>query len=1614
MFSSSDPEVDRRVKAAKRGIRPEPLKQRLQEFIGRIWRLATREFEHLPDTPQFSPLRTDLLRLQKAKGIAADHVLREITELLSPLSPEQYDLLEWKALLADLKQEADSGRPLPFGYTPATVVADLDALNARIAHDPMVQRAWERRQQLWQSLKRNYMQAMRAIGVDVSDQLTQNILAKSTYQPTRDVAEGLPETVVASGLLSAPETMVAAKSIATGPAKVAIPEEDREREQKAKESREAAVSPPSPLPPDLGPVPPPIKERPPKIGDRINREIQKMAEQFPSAFDIQTGPPRLYKRRIEPTAAEPLPPRPQLALPAPIEPTPIPPSAPIIEQPAEERAGPLVAPIEPEPIPVQEPPTQPQILAEPAPVMTVEPPALSPPTSPPPITQVREEVIEDEALSEPSRELPPGLVEAPGIPAPPQLAMSSLAEDVEAERTEAVTPEIVQPATQAPPPLSRETYKGIPLDKPVKDLTDEEMAILSEPDSSFMSERNRELAKYEKDPRFYSWPKPGDPQYAPDIPEHEQQPYFDPYAVREYLQSGRLVSDYGQRIQEIADLYPPEEFSESIRLLNARNLLDVLLGRGYNDVLDLPNKTSRDIFERLTGITLPETRSETQAAIQKRPIPYTRPTQAEQPLPNQPPAQPPRPAEPSTPVTTIPQLEAPPHEVRGREEQQPPAERPAKPVPLTEEAAPAPPPPALEPPAELSQLQALADEVQELKNRVADLEPPSPQEVPNELQRTRMEDTRPSSEEQAQDVPVSQEPGTSRETRTRPATTGGRDANHPRTPRVGAARSDGDDTGSDLSADRGGHADTGRGEETVESIAEDHLLRGQDFVLGEDFEIPSGQKAKFSANVEAIKLLKTIEHEGRLATPEEQKILARYTGWGGLPQVYDRLWSKEREILRKLLTEQEYNDARASTPNAHYTDPKTIHAIYRGLEHLGFTGGRLLEPAAGIGHFLGAMPPAITNRSQRVAIEKDSLSARIAKLLYPHASVQNSEYQKVVIPDSFFDVAVGNVPFADVRVFDPHNKELSRMNMSLHDYFFAKALTQVRPGGLVVFITSRYTMDKQDTKVRAYLANHANLIGAIRLPRTQFKEIANTEVVTDIIVLQRREEGIPASGETWESSTSTQIDNKPVSINEYYLRHPEQVLGRLSMSGSMYRANELTVEPDGRDMGPAIDDAFRRMPAGVLRPRLKPTSVTTQGLLDALPAENDILEGSYVLRDSGLHVKHGGELVPVPDISQSNLERAKGLIGLRNQIREVLHTQLENAPDNDVAAAIRELNKRYDQFVKKFGPVNSRANKSILRGDPEYANVQALEKRYDPKSNTAQKADIFTERVVKPRRGTPKIETAKDALLFVLNERGTIDWARIEQVTGRSQDELKTELYGLVFQDPSGEWVVAEKYLSGDVRMKLKLAKSAAEIDPLFKRNVEALQAVIPPDIPHDQIAVKLGVDWIPTTTYAKFISEIFDIRLYYVNVSYNATVGAYDIVIQKQAGLDRNAKNLNVYGTPDYPAIDLIIDAMDSRLPTIYTKTTDGSRIMDKQKTIAAREKQARLQEKFVEWLWSDETRKSELTQLYNETRRNFRKPTFDGSHLELQGSNPEITLRQHQKNVVWRALINGNTLIA
>lgn len=793
---------------------------------------------------------------------------------------------------------------------------------------------------------------------------------------------------------------------------------------------------------------------------------------------------------------------------------------------------------------------------------------------------------------------------------------------------------------------------------------------------------------------------------------------------------------------------------------------------------------------------------------------------------------------------------------------------------------------------------------------------------------------------------------------------------------------------------------------------------GSDYRITPEDHIGEGTiRQKANDNLEAIRTLKRIESEGRPATLEEQKILVKYVGWGGMPQPFmeygvPREWQGVRAELNSTLTPEEFASARASTPNAHYTSPMVIDGVWSALKRIGASpenGARLdiLEPSVGVGHFFGLQPGDIS-RVQRTGIELDSTTGRIAKLLYPESDIHVAGFEAVRLPNDYFDVAVSNVPFGNYGVYDPQFKKTPALTKSIHDYFFAKALEKVRPGGTVAFITSNFTMDKRDPYIRKYLSSKADLIGAIRLPNTAFKGNAGTEVTTDIIILRKRPTGMPVAGEPWADTKSIDTPDGPVEVNEYFANHPEMMVGEMGLQGSMYRdqsaalTGELTPEN--------LAEAVSKLPENVIQPWTAPER--TFESLSSIPNAGDIKEGAFAIKDGQIVVRHGDQLRPA-DLSAKQVAIVKGLIGVRDATRRVFQTQIKDASEAEILDARKELNKLYDQFTRVNGALHLRTNVKAFAEDPDAPLLLSLED-WDPETKKAKKTAIFNERTIDKYKPAESANNATDALSISLNEKGRIDWARMQELTGRTPDELQSELGNLVFQNPEGKgWEPADEYLSGEVRQKLAIAENAARADKKFARNAEALKEIQPKDLMPEEINARLGASWIPKEDVRDFVAELLEMPAYTVKVSHSEAVASWTLDMRRKD----TVANSKTYGTARMYGNELIEDALNMRNPTIYDTVGSGAdrkSVINEKETLAAREVQQIIKDKFAEWVWANPERSKRLADKYNAEYNGLRLREYDGSHLQFPGMAAGLTLRPHQKNAIWRMLQSGNTLLA
>lgn len=770
-----------------------------------------------------------------------------------------------------------------------------------------------------------------------------------------------------------------------------------------------------------------------------------------------------------------------------------------------------------------------------------------------------------------------------------------------------------------------------------------------------------------------------------------------------------------------------------------------------------------------------------------------------------------------------------------------------------------------------------------------------------------------------------------------------------------------------------------------------------------------GPKQKFQQNLKAIETLRALDAEERPATAEEKAVLVKYVGWGAMPQVFDdynREWAKERSALQANLSEEEFELARSTTLNAHYTSPTVIGAMYRAAERFGFNGGRVLEPACGIGHFIGIMPEDVLRRSTVTAIEIDPLTARIAKALYPDADIRAQPFEQTKLADGFYDLAVSNVPFGDYTVHDPRWNSLK---LPIHDYFFASALEKVRPGGLVMFITSRGTMDKLDSALRELLSQRTELLGAIRLPNDAFKRNAGTEVTTDIVMLRKLRPGESPTGPAWKETASHTNDiGEAFTINEYFIARPEMMLGQLRLTGRMYRDNEPTLEPDGRSLAEALAQAVERLPRDVYQAHAHQIAEPT--IEETIPAPDFVKPNAFCLHEGMVCIREENVLRPLNDLPSETRSRIRGMIQVRDAVRDCLRSQVDGSAEERVVETRQQLNFAYDRFAARFGPVNLRANQRAFDGDPDLPLLLSLE-NYNDETKRATKATIFTERTIHHRQPVESVETPKEALLVALNECGCVDLDRMAGLLNKPVEEFLPDLKGLIFRNPqTNEWETDDQYLSGNVREKLAVADAAAVTDPRFAENVEALKSVQPADLAATEIDVRLGSAWLPPEDVKDFTNKLLNIPSG-VEVGHIHALGTWHMNANWEAkGATANTTD---WGTDRYTALELIEDALNLKTPTVYD-TVDDKPVVNAQATEAAREKQERIKERFKEWVWSDDARRERLCRLYNDTFNHTRIRTFNGDHLTLPGASGAIQLHKHQKAGVWRILQTPNTLLA
>ncbi len=785
-----------------------------------------------------------------------------------------------------------------------------------------------------------------------------------------------------------------------------------------------------------------------------------------------------------------------------------------------------------------------------------------------------------------------------------------------------------------------------------------------------------------------------------------------------------------------------------------------------------------------------------------------------------------------------------------------------------------------------------------------------------------------------------------------------------------------------------------------------HNFRITDDHLGE-----GGAKTKYAFNIAAIQTLKQIEAEERQATPQEQEILSGYVGWGGIPQAYDgnnAQWSEEYQQLKSLLTDEEYAAARGSTLNAHYTSPMVIRAMYEALGNMGFQSGNILEPSCGVGNFFGMLPESMS-QSRLYGVELDSITGRIARQLYPDAQIEIRGFEKTSRKD-FFDVAVGNVPFGNYKVAD---KPFDKYGFLIHDYFFAKALEQVRPGGVIAFITSKGTMDKASPEVRRYIAQRAELLGAIRLPNNAFKANAGTEVTSDILFLQKREHPIDIEPD-WIHLGQT-ADGIPV--NSYFVDHPDMMLGRMQWDKSMYgNEKETTCEPiPGADFAQQLHAAVRNIDGEYKRMELSETDIN-EGR--TIPADPDVRNFSYALVNGRVYYRENSVMTR-PVLNQTTQERVKGMIELRDCVRKLIDLQLTDGSDAEIRAQQAELGRLYDAFSAEYGIINGKANGRAFEGDSSYYLLCSLE-ILDEDRKLKRKADIFSKRTIRRRKPVTQVDTASEALAVSIGERAKVDLPFMARLTGKAEDEIVADLQGVIFLDPLEQtWQTADEYLSGNVRAKLRVAQTAAESDPSFAVNVEALQAAQPKNLDASEIDVRLGTTWVDKAYIQRFMIELLGIPYYEqrrIHVNYAPQTAEWSI--DGKSLLSENVNNYMKYGTRRAPALKILEDTLNLRDTRVYDVVQNENgrekRELNQKETTIAQQKQQAIKDAFHDWVWKDPTRRHELVTRYNELFNSTRPREYDGSHIVFDGMNPEITLREHQRTAIAHVLYGGNTLLA
>ena len=779
-----------------------------------------------------------------------------------------------------------------------------------------------------------------------------------------------------------------------------------------------------------------------------------------------------------------------------------------------------------------------------------------------------------------------------------------------------------------------------------------------------------------------------------------------------------------------------------------------------------------------------------------------------------------------------------------------------------------------------------------------------------------------------------------------------------------------------------------------------------------------GKKERFRRNIMAIQLLKKCQEENRFATPEEQIILSKYVGWGGLSEAFDEnnsAWATEYLELSSVLTPEEYASARESTLTAFYTPPEVITAIYKAMEQMGFKEGNLLEPSCGIGNFIGMLPDAMQD-SKIYGVELDTISAGIAQQLYQKTTIAAQGFEETNLPDSFFDGVVGNVPFGDFKVSD---KRYDKHKFLIHDYFFAKSLDKLRPGGVMALVTSKGTMDKETLAVRKYIAQRAELLGAIRLPNNTFKGNAGTEVVSDILILQKRDRLIDIEPDWVYLDT----DENGIKMNSYFVQHPEMILGEMKMVSGRFGMEATCVPYENADLAAQLDDAVANIHGEITEYEVEEELEEED---NSIPADPTVRNFSYTVVDNKIYYRENSRMTPV-EVSATAENRIKGMIAIRNSVRTLIELQTEDYPDSEIKAEQERLNRLYDTFSGKYGLINSRANTSAFSQDSSFSLLSALE-IIGEDGELERKADMFSKRTIKPHTPVTSVDTASEALAVSLGEKATIDMDYMMELSGKSENEIFEDLKGVIFLNPLYEYgnsyepkyLMADEYLSGNVREKLRIAKNSAELYPEdYKVNVEALQKVQPKDLTASEISVRLGATWLPPDDVQEFIFHLLETPRYAQwNIKVHFSPFTSEWNIEGKSYDKGNVRAYNTYGTSRINAYKIIEETLNLKDVRIfdYIEDDEGRKkaVLNKKETAIAQSKQEMIKQEFQDWIWSNPERRERLCKFYNEKFNSVRPREYDGSHIIFNGMNPEIELREHQKNAVAHILYGGNTLLA